>query len=301
MRGTTTLYSYEDETGADGTLPVTGDELGVPAGPLTVRAQLLDASGRVIQSESVNVFVNGLILTSTPSWLVTRAGTSYGVPLKVSVSDARGSVKLAGLPVTFTLPGTNTTPGATFPGNLSTLVVNTNANGEATSTVPTARPLIGSFNATVSTPGAGNLLVPMAARYGFSSFVSPVSSPTSTTPTGTTPVKISALLANGTRISDAEAATIVSQGRFQIRWRLASNTGPNPWIDARTNLATYDAKKDFFQADLKASTLGLAKNTSYVVMVRILPVSTQPAPSQDPKQGEFDLGSSQFTLNVSNK
>ena len=40
-RGGTTLYTGHGETGADGTVAVTGDTLGVPAGPLTVVLELL--------------------------------------------------------------------------------------------------------------------------------------------------------------------------------------------------------------------------------------------------------------------
>ena len=41
LRNGVPLYDYEDDTGTDGTVAVLGDELGVPAGPLTVRAQLV--------------------------------------------------------------------------------------------------------------------------------------------------------------------------------------------------------------------------------------------------------------------
>jgi hypothetical protein len=112
-------------------------------------------------------------------------------------------------------------------------------------------------------------------------------------------VKIAALLANGAKISDAEGTAIASQGRVQIRWRL--NTNGSPWINARTDLSTYNASKDFFQADVKASSLALQAGKSYVVQVRILPVVGAAQPTQSLVAGTFDLGTAQFILNVNRK
>ena len=41
-------------------------------------------------------------------------------------------------------------------------------------------------------------------------------------------MKIAALLANGAKVSDSEAAALVSAGRVQIRWR---ETAPDVVID----------------------------------------------------------------------
>jgi hypothetical protein len=133
-------------------------------------------------------------------------------------------------------------------------------------------------------------------------FVSPVSSSTTTSSTGTTPVKIAALLANGSKISDAEAAALVQAGRVQIRWRQLLPTPSTTWVTSSSVVVRYDPVKDFFQADLKASTVGWLKDRSYTVNVRILPATTDPQPqpqtAQDVLQRDFDLGSRSFTIKV---
>ena len=67
---------------------------------------------------------------------------------------------------------------------------------------------------------------------------------------------------------------------------------------------TYDNKKDFFQADMKASTVGWTKPNSYPVEIRVLPRPTdiQPAPmpatAASALASDFDFGSRAFTIKV---
>ena len=114
--------------------------------------------------------------------------------------------------------------------------------------------------------------------------------------TGTTSVKISALLANGAKVSDSEAAALVSAGRIQIRWRQTAPTASSTWVTSNKVTVKYDASKDLFQSDLKASAVGWAKGKTYLVELRILAAgSNQPSPVL---QSSFDLGSRSFTLKV---
>ncbi len=304
-RGGADLYSYIGFTGADGKVSVTGNGGGTPAGALTVKAEVLALAGTVVRdTASTTVTLGGFTITPTPTALAGRAGLGLG-SLTATVTDGRGTVK--GVDVTFTLPAG--APGATFASGPNTLSptqarVTTNASGVAVSPVMTAKTTVGSFFLRLSTDGAPNVDVPVAAQYGFAAFVSPVGASTTTSPTGTTPVKIAALLAGGAKISDAEGLAIAAQQRFQVRWRLAVNPPPtNPWIDQRNTVTSYDTAKDFFQTDLKASSLGWEQGKTYVVQVRILPVagSAQPSPAQSLLQGSFDLGTAQFTITVNKK
>jgi hypothetical protein len=287
------LYSYTATTGAGGTFAVQGDSLGVPSGSLTVRAQLLSLGENptVRDTATISTVVSGMVITPDPASYTTRAGTAFATPLRVVVSDGRGPV--AGVPVTFTLPSTN--PGAFFASG-QTAVVTTGANGVAVAPTATARSAVGSFLATVTAAGATTASIPMAAQYGFGAFISPVSSTTTTSGTGTTPVKIAALLANGSKLSDAEAAALVQAGRVQIRWRkILPTPASSTWVTSPSVVITYDAKKDFFQADLKASTVGWVKPNTYRVEFRILTAGAVPAQEL---QGSFDLGSRSFDIKV---
>ena len=67
---------------------------------------------------------------------------------------------------------------------------------------------------------------------------------------------------------------------------------------------TYDAKKDFYQADLKASTVGWTKPNSYTVEFRVLPRPTDIQPAPIPSTvvsalaSDFDFGSRTFIIKV---
>jgi hypothetical protein len=67
-------------------------------------------------------------------------------------------------------------------------------------------------------------------------------------------------------------------------------------VTSNSVVVTYDAKKDLFQSDLKASTVGWAKGKTYLVELRFLAAGTnQPLPVL---QSSFDLGSRSFTIKV---
>jgi hypothetical protein len=293
-RGGQERYSYTATTDANGSV-----ELGVPAGEavpsghLVVTADLLDAAGEVTSTDSLDTVVDGATIQLTPAFLTTRAGTPYAA-LTATLSDARGA--MANVPVTFTLP--TGSPGATFPGGQTTATVNTGANGIAVAPQMTARTTVGTFLVTVSAEGAPDATEAMAAQYGFSPFGSPISNNGTTTrnANANTPMKISALLADGSRIPDATARALVQANRVQIRWREAGSTGD--WT-ADTSLAAYDAKQHAFTADLKGPKLGWKKGRTYTVTVRILPaLDDVTPPGESVVNGSFDLGSSSFTIRL---
>jgi hypothetical protein len=266
----------------------------VPSGRLLVVADLLNISDNSIvqDSASTQFVMTGANLVVTPTILTTRAGTPYASGLRAVLTDARGP--MVGVPVTFSLP----TAGAkaTFPGGSpSSVQVLTDGSGVAVSAVPSAGSVIGSFLANVSADGATAVNVPMAAQYAVAAFISPVTDPTTTSMTGTTPIKAMLLMADGSRIPDAAAAALVSAHRIQIRWRLINTS--TAWSQSTTS-TIYDATKHFFQSDMKASTMLLQKNKSYTVMMRVLPASGDPQPGVDDPNKPFDLGSRSFTLTV---
>ena len=275
----------------------TGQQL--PSGRISVRAELLDNSGGVQSTALIETVIAGVQVVTTPAFLTTRAGTTFPVatPLTATLTDARGP--LAGVPVTFTLPITGAR--ATFPDSKSSVTVNTDSNGLATARTATAGPTVGAFAATISTEGATSTAVPMAAQYALTPFLSPFSGSqlAVTSPTGTTPLKTSALLADNTRLSDPAAAALVSSGRLQVRWRqvVPAGTTPPPWT-TRAISTRYDAVMDFFQADLKASNLGWVKGKTYEVNFRLLPANTEPQPVGDALQSSFDLGSRSARVQV---
>jgi hypothetical protein len=264
----------------------------LPAGRITVKADLLDAQGGVKSSDSVETVIAGASIQGTP--LTTRAGTAFA-PLSATVTDARGPVP--GVTVTFTFPSGS--PGATFPNGAVRATAVTDSAGVAKVTATaTARSAIGTFPLVLSTEGANDTSVPMAAQYGLTPFISPFSTGNPqtavTSTTGTTPLKTTALLADGTRLSDAAAAALVSSGRVQVRWRIV---GTATWI-TKPGLTRYDATMHFFQSDLKASTLGWVKGRTYSVSFRILPATTDLQPIGTPPQGAFDLGSREALVQV---
>ena len=238
-------------------------------------------------------------VVTTPAFLTTRAGTTFPVatPLTAILTDARGP--MAGVPVTFTLPITGAR--ATFPGGTSSVTVNTGSDGLATAQTAMADPTVGAFAATISTEGATSTAVPMAAQYALTPFLPPFSGSQLrvTSATGTTPLKTSALLADNTRLSDLAATALVSSDRLQVRWRqvVPAGTTPPPWT-TRAISTRYDTDMDFFQADLKASTLGWVKGKTYEVNFRLLPATADPQPVGDALQSSFDLGSRSARVQV---
>jgi hypothetical protein len=298
---TSTLYSYPATTDAGGSLIITGDDIGPASGPVTIRVELLAIGDTSVRdSATTDVTVDGLVITPSPAFLTARAGTAFGT-LTVQVTDGRrGDEVVTGVPVTLTLPGGTATFASDDPSTVSPTLarVTTGDGGVATVPAMTASTAIGTFLLTASTSGATDATVPMASQYGYGAFGSPVSSTTTTTSTGTTPVKVAALLADGTQLSDSDAAALVTAGRVQVRWR---EVGTTTW-STRSGLVTYDSKKHFFQADLKASSLGWVKSRSYTVDVRILPATTdaqpQPQTADDVLQRDFDLGDTSFTITV---
>lgn len=244
----------------------------------------------------------------TPDRGIARANTTYtlGAPISATVRDAYGTVPF--YPVTFGFPTSGATASFTPQGGAASPSQQVSTNGSGVATVPSttvvkAGPTVGTFWLTISTPSATSTQIPFSAQYGFGDFVSPVGGVTTTSPTGTTPVKIAALEFDGAKITDATGTTIAGTNRFQVRWRLSGSATTGAWIDQRNNLTTYDTAKDFFQTDLKASSLNWQPGKTYIVQVRILPVagSAQPTPAQSLLQGTFDLGTAQFTITVNRK
>jgi hypothetical protein len=306
-RGGVELYRRTVTTGSNGVAiaPLKSNYILPPAGEIKVQAELLDAAGQTVQSSvSVTKTIAGvpvLISPVDPNQLVARAGQAYAVttPVSGTVYDIYGTVP--SYPVTFSFPATGASATFTPPGGLSTrtLTIPTGANGRATvpaATQITAGTTVGSFVLTLSAPSTINRTIPFAAQYGTSAFVSPTSTNVTMSATGTTTVKISALLASGAKVSDSEAAALVSAGRIQIRWRQTAPTGSSTWVTSDKVAVKYDASKDLFQSDLKASAVGWVKGKTYLVEFRILAAgSNQPSPVL---QSSFDLGSRSFTLKV---
>lgn len=101
-----------------------------------------------------------------------------------------------------------------------------------------------------------------------------------------------ALLSDGSRLSDAAAAALVSSQRVQLRWR---ESGAALW-STQADLVTYDAADNVFRANLKAPTLRLAKGKTYEVQLRVL--ATDPQPPGVPLQSDFDLGHRSFWISL---
>ena len=226
-RNGTQLFQYADASAADGTvvLKLPAGE-SPPSGRLTVRADLIGASGNSVDSQTTEVVIGGATFALSPGSLTTRAGTAYpaATPLTATLTDARGP--MPGVPVTFTLP--TGSPGATFPGNQTTATVTTDANGVAVAPQLTARTTVGTFQATVTADGATPGAEAMAAQYGFGTFAAPINDGGTTQRNGNanTPMAVSALLADGSKVDDPTAMALVAAHRVQIRWREVGSTGP---------------------------------------------------------------------------
>jgi len=138
----------------------------------------------------------------------------------------------------------------------------------------------------------------MAAGYGFGLFADPISNTgtTSRNRSANTPLVVSGLMADGSKIPDATAKQLIADQRVQIRWREVGSTGP--WT-ATTTVAAYDTKQHAFTADLKAARVGWQKGKTYTVTIRILRATSDVKPAgEDPVSGSFDIGSRSFTLKL---
>ncbi len=265
----------------------------LPVGLVTVVADVMPTTGTTpIVSASKDVTIAGDTLTVAPGALTTRAGTAFASGVTARLLDARG-LPLVGVSVTFSLPtpSSSAPASATFPGGGRSVSVLTNSQGYAPSPKPTAGSAVGVFAMTVSAPRATSATVPMASQYGFSKFVSPVVSNGGTTTAGansTTPVKVSALEANGAKISDAVGNALASAQRVRICWTKSAGTAGGASASTSPVFMKYDASKDFFQSDLKSSTMGWKKGNTYKVTVKIVPSTASP----------LDLGSTFFYLKI---
>jgi hypothetical protein len=296
-RAGTELFEYADASAADGTVVLQPPPGGSPSGRLSIRADLIGATGEPVDSRTTEVVIGGATLTLSPAeGLTTRAGTAYpaAARLTATLADARGP--MVGVPVIFTLPSGS--PGATFPGGALTATETTDDQGMAVAPLLTARTTVGTFAATVSADGAPVQTEAMAAQYGFGPFGAPISNTGTFSRNGSAnlPIVVSALLANGSKLDDATARALVSAGRVQLRARAVGSTGA--WA-TDTTLAAYDTKQHAFTADLKPSKLDMSSGTTYVVQVRVLPgPSDVTPPGESLDNGMFDLGASSFTVRL---
>ena len=290
-RGTNTnpLAAYINVTDASGNL-VLQPPGAVPSGPLTVRADLYDADSTVIRTATTIVNVSAFTLTAEPDGLTARAGNPFTLPpggLRATLMD--GTTPVEDWPVTFTVVAAANGAGATFPGGLASVTVDTNASGVAPAPAPiAATAAAGVFKVVVSTDGAPSTMLVWASKYGFGPFASPVSNGPGVVNggSGNLPLKFPVMTSTGQAIPDAEANGLV--GRVQLRWR---PQGTSEAWQAKSGLATYDASANIFQVNLKTTSLAMKKGTTYVVEVRILAAEGDPKPGgYDAVGGEFDLG-----------
>ena len=265
-----TYYDSSDATGVVGLGLPSGQQL--PSGRLAVKAELLDESGGVRSTDSVETVVAGVRITTSPDSLSAPAGTALPGPVTATLADARGPV--SGVPVTFELPATG--PRATFPGVGSTATVVTGADGRAVAPATgamVAAPTPGIFTVSISAEGAGPTTVPVAAQYVLNPLQRAVA---------------------GTRLDLQTMAALAKAERVQVRWRLA--TAGSPWIGARTDFSRWGLA-EFLAQRPRPATLGLVRGKTYLVMVRVLPAPGDPRPTGDTdRDGTFDLGSLSFTV-----
>ena len=255
-----------------------GTPVRLPTGPVTVTADLLPVLGsgtdEVTDSDSRTATVQAVYtLTVTPPFSFTRAGTSYPWVLRPVATVREGDARAPGVPVTFTLPTSG--PRATFPGGATSWVGTTDAEGRVQVPAITAGTTVGLFDLRVEVDGAEPRTVPMTAQYAMTAFRPPVKSSgvTRTTASATVPLRTTALLANGAKLSDADAAALVSAGRVQVAWHSMSTSDSG----SRNDLAGYDARADRFVAKVRPSLLGWRTGQTYLVAVRILPATSAPA------------------------
>jgi hypothetical protein len=303
-RGGDQLYRYFATTGPDGRveLGIPSNRTHAPVGNLHVVGELLTASGTTESTDEADAHAADTpvsISSTSPAFLAARVGTAYPVstPLTATVRDDYGTVP--DYPVQFAFPLATTTATARFVGpndtRLDHVDLFTGDNGTVSAGPAVALSVPGSFWATI-TAGNATAQVPMAAQYGIGSFVSPVGSTTTTSSTGTTPIKVSALGLTNVPLSDADAAALVTNHQIQVRWRrIAPGTPVTTWTTLPNLPITYDAKKDFFQVDMKASAVGWVRPNTYRVEFRVLAAGSVPTPGVD---SPFDLGSRFFDITV---
>jgi hypothetical protein len=94
------------------------------------------------------------VLTTTPQ--STEVGTAFATDLQATLTDSSGSA-VAGVPVTFTAytgleSGLSGQASATFSGDVTTVVEDTNSDGIATAPSLTANLMTGAFVVTASVP-----------------------------------------------------------------------------------------------------------------------------------------------------
>jgi hypothetical protein len=288
----TELFEDADASAADGTVVLRlppGQAL--PSGTVNVKADLIGVDGSVVDSQQVTVQIARTLTLSYSSATTLPAG-QYPV-LKATLTNALGPV--AGVPVTFTLPGS--APGAVFPGLKITATATTDAHGVATAPKMTSRLVVGTFAVTASAPNATPVTAAMATQYLVSPFASPVKLIGTTSVGVNATLKLTALVLQPIQlIPDATAKSLVAAQRVQLRWRPTGSTGA--WT-ARTDLVTYDTKKHTFNASLVGKSLGMVKGQTYTVQMRILvgPGDVKP-PGYDAVSGSFDLGGNGFTLKL---
>jgi hypothetical protein len=138
------------------TLTTNASGVATPATPLAGFV-----SGPVAVTATVNSITANFSLTNladVPTFMTITGGdaqsatinTNFPNPLKVTVMDTHENLVI-GAPVTFTAPGSGAS--GKFPTNQLSVIVNTDANGVATSPVFTANGTIGNYQVVASTPG----------------------------------------------------------------------------------------------------------------------------------------------------
>jgi hypothetical protein len=138
------------------TLTTNASGVATPATPLAGFV-----SGPVAVTATVNSITANFSLTNladVPTFMTITGGdaqsatinTNFPNPLKVTVMDTHENLVI-GAPVTFTAPGSGAS--GKFPSNQLSVIVNTDANGVATSPVFTANGTIGNYQVVASTPG----------------------------------------------------------------------------------------------------------------------------------------------------
>ena len=232
-----------------------GCRRGRSRSPRSLLPALGSGTDEVTDSDSrAGVVQAAYTLTVTPPFSFTRAGTTYPWLLRPIATVREGDARAAGVPVTFTLPTSG--PRASFAGGAARWVGTTDAQGRVQVPAVTAAAPVGVFAMTVEVDGAEPRTVPMAAQYALTPFKSPVSNSgvTRTTPTATVPLRTTALLANGAKLSDADAAALVRAGRVQVAWHSTSSSASG----ARTDLATLRRSRGHLRGEPQGVVAGLA-------------------------------------------
>jgi hypothetical protein len=221
------------------------------------------------------------VLTTTPQ--STEVGTAFATDLQATLTDSSGSA-VAGVPVTFTAytgleSGLSGQASATFSGDVTTVVEDTNSDGIATAPSLTANLMTGAFVVTASVPdtyepavfemtntdSSSTTLVLSSSNvtYGdeqvenVSVTVSPQYS--GSTPTGTVTVKESNTTLCVTTLSSGKGSCTLSATQ----------------LDAGTYslVATYSGSTDFGASSSAKETLSVGQATPSTPMISNLPAS----------------------------